>query len=81
MQDPALFQLPFAPPPPLFLDTPHSQGKWGQDKKGNKGLDREINHKLGRGTQFKGAQFQLTHTHKIILLASNSVEKILKTLP
>ena len=29
-----------------------------QDKKGNKALDREVNHKLGRGTQFWGTQGQ-----------------------
>ena len=42
----------FKPPPPFFFDTPQSWGKQMQDEKGNKALDREVNHKLGRGTWF-----------------------------
>ena len=47
---------------PLFLDTPQSLGEWGWDKKGNKVLNRDINHKLTWGTQFQGTQFQLDVT-------------------
>ena len=44
---------------PLFLDTPPSLGERGWDKKGNKVLNRDINHKLTWGTQIQGTQFQL----------------------
>ena len=43
---------------PLFLDIPQAWGEQGWEKKGNKVLQREVNHKLGRGTQFWGTQGQ-----------------------
>ena len=46
LQGPAWFQFL------LFFDTPQSLGEEGWDKKGNKVLDRKVNHKLGRETQF-----------------------------
>ena len=37
---------------PLFFDNPQSWEEQEWDKKGNKFLDRKINHKLSRGTRF-----------------------------
>ena len=43
---------------PPFSFAPQSSGKQKQDKKGNTVLDKEVNHKLGKGLGFKGAQLQ-----------------------
>ena len=43
----------------LFFNTLQSCGEQVWDKKGNKVLNRDINHKLTWGTQFQGTQFQL----------------------
>ena len=37
---------------PLFFDTPQSSEEQILDKKGNNILDKEVDHKLSRGTQF-----------------------------
>ena len=48
-EGPARFQSP------LFFDTLHSWGKQVGDKeRGNNILNREVNHKFGRGTWFQG---------------------------
>ena len=39
-------------PSPLFFDTPQFWGKLRWDKKGNKVLNRKVNHKLSKGTLF-----------------------------
>lgn len=36
----------------LLFDSPQSWVERGQDKKRNTILSRDVNHKLGRGTQF-----------------------------
>ena len=37
---------------PLFFDTPQSSEEQMLDKKGNNILDKEVDHKFSRGTQF-----------------------------
>lgn len=39
---------------PLFFDTPQSSGEQVQEKKGSNVLDKGVNHKLSRETQFRG---------------------------
>ena len=47
-QGPTWFQSP------LFFDNPQSWGQLRWDEKGNKGLNRKMNHKLSRGTVLGG---------------------------
>ena len=39
---------------PLFFDTPQSSGEQVQEKKGSNVLDKGVNHKFSRETQFRG---------------------------
>jgi len=36
----------------ILFDPPQSRGEQEKDKKGNKGLYKEVHHKLSRGTRF-----------------------------
>ena len=41
-----------------FFDTSQSWAEWGLDKKGNKILEREVHHKMGRETKYLETWFR-----------------------
>lgn len=58
---PAWFQSP------IVFATVQSSGEQGWNKKGNTVLDKEINHKVSRGTRFRETQFQLEDTRSTLI--------------